>query len=231
MDLIKYGFLLALVVFSVFHLKDSWTDDSKKRARTKGFLLPMIVGYYLSAVFINHETKFSWVLVLALVTSWIGDVLLIPKGNGWFTAGGIAFLVSHISFIFVYATNISFAGVDWAIVAPVALVYIAIVTYILKLLKPTTPKIMFVPMFLYLLTNGTMNVFALMQLVSNPCAGSAVAYAGAVLFFISDCTLYLVRFYEKDVIFKKHFTVMLTYILGEALITYGVVLLNAFTIS
>ena len=58
-------------------------------------------------------------------------------------------------------------------------------------------------------------------------AGAAVAYVGAVLFFISDCTLFLVRYHKnKDLIFKRHFTVMLTYIVGELLITQGVLMLG-----
>jgi uncharacterized membrane protein YhhN len=55
--------------------------------------------------------------------------------------------------------------------------------------------------------------------------GSLVAYAGAVLFFASDCTLFLVRYFRNpDVIFKKHFTVMLTYLAGEFLITLGILM-------
>ena len=47
-------------------------------------------------------------------------------------------------------------------------------------------------------------------------------------FFTSDCTLYLVRYHKnKDLIFKKHFTVMLTYLLGEALITVGMLLIQS----
>ena len=58
-------------------------------------------------------------------------------------------------------------------------------------------------------------------------AGSIVAYVGAVFFFISDCTLYLVRYHDnKDLIFRKHFTVMLTYLLGEALITIGMLMIE-----
>ena len=43
-----------------------------------------IIAYYFCST-----DDISWVLVAALITSWLGDVLLIPHGNGWFTAGGI----------------------------------------------------------------------------------------------------------------------------------------------
>ena len=47
---------------------------------------------------------------------------------------------------------------------------------------------------------------------------------GALLFFISDCTLFFVRFDKKFPI-KSHFTVMLTYSVGEFLIALGFMLL------
>ena len=62
-----------------------------------------------------------------------------------------------------------------------------------------------------------------MRLFSQKNIWGAVAFAGAVLFFISDCTLFLVRYHKnKNLIFKRHFTVMLTYLLGELLIVIGV---------
>ena len=76
----------------------------------------------------------------------------------------------------------------------------------------------------YLLANSAMNCFALYQLVSLPCLATAVTFIGAVLFFISDSTLFYVRF-KKDGRLKTHFIVMLTYILAEFLIVEGFVLL------
>lgn len=227
MNLLKYIFLAVLVFVTIVHLYDSYKDNTKQRPKTKWALLLLIIGYYLASVK-SMNIAASSLLIAALATSWLGDVLLIPQGNGWFAAGGISFLASHILFILVYISNVSFENVNFFIVAPIAVLYIAVATTVLVKLKPTTPKWMFVPMFLYLLTNGTMNVFSLMMLVSNPCAATATAYIGAVLFFISDCSLYLLKYYKKpEIVFKKHFTVMLTYVLGEFLITQGIIMLSA----
>ncbi|MBR4993404.1 MAG: lysoplasmalogenase [Lachnospiraceae bacterium] len=217
----KYIFLILLVIASAIHLYDSW-NDNKRRGVTKPFLLLFIIGYYLCST-----DKPYWVLIAALVTSWLGDVLLIPKGHKWFTMGGISFLFCHFLFIGVYMRNIDISKVNFAVVIPIAAVYYTIVFIVIKNLYATTPKPMIPPMCIYLLANATMNVFALKQLFSNPGPGAIVAYAGAVLFFISDCTLYLVRYYKNpDIVFKRHFTVMLTYILGELLITQGVIMLG-----
>ena len=222
MGYLKYIFLGLLIIVSVIHLYHSFVDDAKKRAITKPFLLIFILLYYLSAA--NGE--YSWFLIVALATSWLGDVLLIPKGNFWFSMGGIAFTASHIAFILLYYDHLVFPVIRLGIIIPIAIIYYTVALIVITKVTPTVPKPMIAPMYFYLLCNSTMNVFALMQLCSLPCTGTAVAYTGAVLFYISDCLLFLVRYYKnKDLIYKKHFFVMLTYILGEFLITLGMLIL------
>ena len=217
----QYVFLSLFVIVSVIHLIDSWRDNAKRRAYTKPFLLILLLLFYFFAA-----KEISWVLAAALLFSWLGDVLLIPKGTPWFIAGGIAFLVSHILFIFAYLPAIRWERAVWWILIPAALLYYGISVTVTLKLKGNIPVAMIVPMILYLLANSTMNLAALSQLMTLRNAGAAVAYAGAVFFFISDCTLYLVRYHtNKNLIFKKHFTVMLTYLLGECLITVGLLMI------
>ena len=220
--MLKIIFLVLLAASSAVHLYGSWVRKEKIRVITKPMLLIFIVLYYVTS-----GVSIIPLLIAALVASWLGDVLLMPHGNAWFTAGGIAFMLAHFLFIAVYVPQVNFSEVNWFIAVPAAVAYYSVSAVIIHLLRPTTPKKMQIPMYVYLLANSTMNVFALMQLISNPCAGSAVAYIGAVLFFISDCTLFLVRYYKKpDIIFKRHFTVMFTYILGEFMITQGMIMLS-----
>ena len=217
----SYVFLGLYAAISVIHLIHSWQDNKKKRKYTKPFLLFFLI---LFAVFYRPGEVLPILLLLALVTSWLGDILLIPAGHGWFTAGGISFLLSHIFFILTYAGNILYDKVVWWVLVPVGIVYFVVAFLIIRAVLPTTPKAMIPPMYLYLLANSTMNVFALMQLFSYRSAAAVIAYIGALLFYISDCTLFLVRYYKKDpnLIFKRHFTVMLTYLAGELLIVLGV---------
>ena len=212
--------LILYILVSGIHLYHSWKDDSKHRAMTKPFLLILLAGYYALAA-----QSASWVLLMALLTSWLGDVLLIPKGHKWFTMGGISFMASHVLFIAVYVPSVRFAAIPVVLIAVMAVVYYGISLMIIRAVRETTPKPMVAPMYLYLLFNSTMNLFALMRLFTLHSAGSIVAYVGAVLFFISDCTLFLVRYYrDKNLIFKRHFTVMLTYLAGEMLIILGILM-------
>ena len=216
----KYLFLFLFFLFSTIHLVHSWQDDSKKRAMTKPFLLLSLAAYYAFAA-----KTLSIVLLLALLTSWLGDVLLIRKGHKWFILGGISFLASHVLFVCVFTPTIQWSTVPWVLIALLAVAYYGISLKVMLAVQKSTPKLMLVPMFLYLLANSTMNLFGLMRLLTMQTAGSIVAFAGAVLFFISDCTLFLVRYYPKtDAVFKRHFPVMLTYLTGEFLITLGMLL-------
>ena len=213
----SYVFLALFAAASLVHLYHSWLNDRKKRAVTKPLLLLFLTLYYCTSA-----ASVNVFLLLALVTSWLGDVLLIPTGHKWFTIGGISFLLSHVFFIGAYFRNIDFSQVRWVIVAPLAVLYVSISILIIRAVRDNTPKGMVLPMNLYLFCNSAMNIFALMQLMSYQSLGGWLAVLGAGLFFASDCSLFLVRYHAKpDVIFKKHFTVMLTYLLGEFLIVQG----------
>ena len=219
--MIQYIFLGLFILASVIHLFHSWSDDPKRRY-SKPFLLACLALFYCFAT-----KEINWILVAALVTSWLGDVLLIPKGTKWFVAGGISFLICHVFFVFVYFPQVIWQNAIWWIVIPAAILYYGISVRVTLSVRKNVPIMVLIPMILYLIMNSTMNLFALMQLMSLRSAGSIVAYIGAVLFFISDCTLYLVRYHDnKNLIFRKHFTVMLTYLAGEALITIGMLMVQ-----
>lgn len=216
----KYAFLILYLLLSGIHLYHSWKDDAKRRALTKPFLLILLALFYALGA-----TELSWVLLLALLSSWLGDVLLIPKGHKWFVRGGICFLTSHFLFIATYIPELRLDTVPWLLLLVLAPTYFGISLKIIRAVTPTTPKRMVKPMGLYLLTNSVMNLLALTRMFTLQSPGSIVAYLGAVLFFASDCTLFLVRYYrDPNVVFKKHFTVMLTYLAGELLITLGIMI-------
>lgn len=220
--MIQYLFLVLFFLFSSLHLISSWKDDAENRKKTKPFLLILLLLYYLSAA--HHKDIF---LILALLTSWLGDVLLIPKGHHWFVAGGISFLLSHVFFALVYVKRITLSSVSLVLILLAAAVYFTVSFLIMRAVKDNTPKKMVLPMGLYLIVNSIMNLFALMQLMSVDHSGTLIAYIGAVSFFISDCTLFLVRYHHKTgIVCKKHFTVMLTYLLSEFLIVSGILMLK-----
>lgn len=218
----KYIRLCLFGVFSLIHLYHSFIDDSKARSKTKPFLLLFLMLFY----FLAAREK-NYLLLSALFFSWLGDVLLIPKGDKWFFRGGIAFIFSHLFFIASYIPNITLKGIPWLAVIPAAIIYFGISFVIIRIIRPTTPESMVVPMYIYLLCNSTMNLFSFIQLLQHGNSGALLALIGAILFFVSDCVLFIVRYGERpEVIYKKHFSVMLAYLSGEFLIVLGMLKLT-----
>ena len=133
--MIQYLFLVLFFLFSILHLISSWKDDAQNRKKTKPFLLILLLLYYLSAA--HHKDIF---LILALLTSWLGDVLLIPKGHHWFAAGGISFLLSHVFFALVYVKRITLSSVSLVLIILAAAVYFTVSFLIMRAVKDNTPK-------------------------------------------------------------------------------------------
>ena len=102
----KYVFLAIFIIVTSIHLYASLKQDKKLRNQTKPFILLSLLGFYLLAA----RTPSTWI-ILALIFSWLGDVLLMPKGVKWFTAGGICFMISHVFFILGYMKEVNFATI------------------------------------------------------------------------------------------------------------------------
>ena len=211
----KHVFLAVFFISTAIHLFASARQDTRMRNISKPFLLLSLLGFYVLAA-----RSVSAAIVLALIFSWIGDVLLMPKGVKWFTAGGIAFMISHAFFILGYMKDIVFSRIPVPLIVFLAVFFAVTVTFIFSKLKLHLPKALFYPMFLYLLINGAMNCFAIFRCVSLPTAATLTTAIGAALFFASDASLFFVRF-KKDSRLKTHFLVMLTYSIGEFLIVCG----------
>ncbi len=215
MQYVKYVFLAVFIIATAIHLYASLKQIQKVRNITKPFILLALLGFYIFAA-----SSVSVFIILALVFSWLGDVLLIPKGTKWFTAGGIAFMISHAFFVAGYCRDISFSSIPVLLIILLSAFFMVTVAFIFSKLRAHLPKALFYPMFLYLLINGTMNCFAIFRLVSNVSPATIITAVGAALFFVSDASLFFVRF-KKDSKLKTHFVVMLTYSIGELLIVLG----------
>ncbi len=218
MQILQYPMLAMFVLATTVHLNASLKQNKMLRNKTKPFILIGLMGFYLGAA---NPVILS--VVLALFFSWLGDMLLIPKGTKWFTAGGIAFMVSHAFFILSYVQDTDFRTIPLAVLILLPAAFIAASLVIFRFLRPHLPKGLFYPMLFYLILNGAMNCFAWFRAITVGGAAGIITTVGALLFFVSDSSLFFVRFH-KDSRLKTHFLVMLTYSLGEFLIILGLIL-------
>ena len=214
----KYVMLLVFTITTSVHLYASLKKNQKLRNVSKPWILLSLLGYYLLSA---KQIEIS--VVLALIFSWIGDMFLILKGVKWFTIGGISFMISHFFFIISYSKFINFSSLNIVVVILLISLFVITASIVFKFLKPHLPKALFYPMYLYLIINGLMNCFAWFRAMTINGIACVVTAIGALLFFISDSSLFFVRF-DKNSKLKTHFLVMLTYSIGELLIVLGLIL-------
>lgn len=209
-------FAYIFIFTSLIHLYASITKNKQLRNISKVFIIPSLILLYSYNVVNGVKPLF----ILALIFSWLGDVFLIFKGIPYFSLGGLSFGLAHVFFILSYIPNINLSSNNIYIVLGVALVYLIIIFLYFSYMKKYIKGGIFVPMVLYLISNASMNCFALAQFLTSLDIIPGIIYIGAILFFISDCKLFQVRFANEESK-QNHFLVMLTYILAEYLIVLG----------
>ena len=218
MELLQYLMLAVFFVSAGIHLYASLKKDKDLRNKTKPFILVGLLGFYCCAA-----RPVLWTVTAALFFSWLGDLLLMKKGTKWFAAGGIAFMVSHLFFILSYTRQIDFAALPVLPAILLIAAFVSVSLLLFRFLRPHLPKPLFYPMLAYLILNGLMNCFAWFRSMAIGGAAGLITAVGALLFFVSDSSLFFVRFHKGSRL-KTHFWVMLTYSLGEFLIVLGLIL-------
>ncbi|MEA5050158.1 MAG: lysoplasmalogenase family protein [Oscillospiraceae bacterium] len=207
-------FLCLFAAASAIHLYGSFIDDRRVRNASKGAVVLFLLCFYLT----RAAAPEKW-FAAALVFSLLGDVLLMFRRC--FAAGGVSFLFTHICLIVLWSRGIPAAFPPF-LFFPAAAAYAAVIVWELRKVAKHLPRRLRFPAAFYLCTNAAMNLAALLQLLSSPGRATALIYAGAVCFFLSDCVLFFVRFPAGFRVPRRHFPVMLLYIAGILLITLGV---------
>lgn len=222
----NYVYLGIFVVFAALHLYASLKQNLSLRRTTKPLLLLSLLGFYLETMHLLGKEPSTY-LIVAVLLSWLGDVLLIPNGKKWFATGGSAFLASHAFFIVAYidASDYKLLSLPFWVYIVVGVLFATISVFSIIKFSKFLDKKMCVLVGVYIFFNAVMNSFAMFRAISYGqfTLVGLVTVIGALLFLISDITLMYVRF-KKDTVFKTHFPVMLPYLIAEFLIVLSFIL-------
>ncbi len=187
---------------------------------TKPALLLLLLGYYYFTVREQNNTP-SFMVILALIFSWGGDVLLMKQGELFFMLGLISFLIAHVFYIFVFRQfrnddeTSSLQGLQRIRFAfPIILYGSGLVVVLYSTLGDMT-----VPVLIYAAVLTLMVLNALFRFGRTSSASFAYAFGGAILFMISDSLLAVNKF--LDPITLSGFWIMLTYIAAQFFIVTG----------
>ncbi|GAA4696908.1 lysoplasmalogenase [Phytohabitans rumicis] len=202
------GALMAYAVVGMAHLVAIGVDADAVQWVTKALLMPLLALYAALAARSRGETP-SRLLLWALGWAWLGDIVLEYGGTAPLIAGMVCFFIGYGG----YAVAFVRAGALSRLRLTVLCGYAAFVIAMLVWLWPgLSDQGLAIPMAFY----AAMMAF----LASTAATLGARIGAGGALLLLSDA-LIGVRLAEAADIPGQPYWVMLTYMLGQALVVTG----------
>ncbi|MEI9947053.1 MAG: lysoplasmalogenase [Chitinophagaceae bacterium] len=186
---------------------------------SKPFIIITLAGYFITSIKGISDKLTTWVL-LALLFSWLGDVLLLfeSKNSLFFLLGLSAFLLAHIFYIIFFHKirfNESIAGKWWLLL--IVVVYYAL---LLSILSPYLGS-MKIPVRIYGVVISFMFMLAMHMLFLKNKRTGLLMMIGAFLFVVSDSVLAINKFYYSFEI--AGVVIMLTYGAAQFFIVEGAI--------
>jgi uncharacterized membrane protein YhhN len=200
-----------------------WMEGTRLEIFSKPLPLLALLLYFLWMRNPWGRGRDAWLMPLALLGSWLGDVLLMFPGQGFFMAGLSSFLIAHIIYTLVFGEGkpmqrlLQTHSPTWIVLGfvPAGL--------LLGYLWPHLPPAMRLPVGIYALVISMMMLSALSRQGRVPETSFRMVALGAILFVVSDAILALNRFAQEALtIPKASFWVMATYLSAQYLIVQGV---------
>jgi len=156
-----------------------------KPIASTGFLLAALAAGALGSTYGRF-------VLAALVLSWLGDVLLIPKAKTSFLVGLVSFLLGHLAFAAAFVVR----GVAPLALGVAALPLAGAALSALRWLRPHVPDAMRIPVHAYVTVISAMVACAAGTVWA---AGNPVLLLGALCFFVSDLAVARERFVENTI--------------------------------
>ena len=100
------GFIILIVYFviSVVDIYSLQKQNKKIEYATKPILMPLLIIYY---IFMLNFIGIDWLIVLALIGGWWGDIFLMWEDDEKkFMLGMVAFLIGHIFYIISFLISV-----------------------------------------------------------------------------------------------------------------------------
>jgi len=176
---------------------------------SKTLLMPLLLAYFVASLEGLNNPLVTWVRA-ALVFSWVGDLLLMGDGDGFFVLGLAGFLGAQICYIVAFRPYTALGPLSrrpW-----LALPYVVYGVVLLAVLLPGLGALV-VPVVVYATALVTMAVLTT--------GVSPVAAVGGAFFLLSDS---LIALTELSEVLPEGTGVLImpTYIVGQLLIVVGV---------
>ena len=190
------------------------------------FLKPAIIPILGFGVYLYRKFPTKNTLLLALLFTWIGDVILLfaDIAEIYFILGLICFLIAHIIYCVVFNNQIKTKARKNSILFGIGSFIIAL--YLIGMLSVLLPFLgdLKIPVTVYASVISIMVLFAFNGFFVWKTPGNKYIFIGAIAFVLSDSILAMNKFYAP--IERSSFLIMLTYLVAQYLIVIGILKLN-----
>ena len=208
-------FFLLVAVIELLSRIFGWDSIGSVHLTVKPLLMPTLVAYFFFSI--GAKNKLAIGIIIALLFSWIGDVMLMFQEIKpiYFMLGLVSFLIAHLTYIFVFnKSSQDFKAKIFTYSTGFLLILFGFL--ILLLMWPGLGNLK-IPVIIYTSVIMVMGISALFRKAN----GASMVLIGAILFISSDSLLALNKFYQG---FEgADFWVMLTYILAQYFIVTGMI--------
>ena len=201
-------FLLIFLLVSITDIIAIINDNSLWQTISKPLIIPALAAFYVAGSKSRNK-----LYILALIFSFLGDVLLLDKSN-LFLFGIAAFLITQLLYIAIFSKGLANSSVGKKIGAlfPFSLFFILLI----RILKPGLNDFL-IPVIIYGLAISLFGSVSLLRYLVKKNGTSMVLLIGAILFILSDSMIALNKFHEPRAYYSV--SIMLTYILAQYLIS------------
>jgi uncharacterized membrane protein YhhN len=182
---------LATAVLALAFLAVELGERASLRWATKPFASASFVACAIAAGALS--STYGRAIAAALSLSFVGDVLLIPRGKTSFLAGLACFLAAHVAFAIAFFVR----GVDGTVLIAAAAVISPISFFISRRLLPHVEAKMRAPVIAYALAISAMVAAAAGTVAAE--GGRLIAVA-AIAFYLSDLSVARDRFVAPGVV-------------------------------
>lgn len=182
---------------------------------SKPLLMPLLLMFFAASWQGSLREPRAYLLMLALVFSWLGDVFLMLNGANWFVPGLGSFLVAQLLYAYLFSRQ----SIGWLKQNPLWL--LAFILYGAGLLYVIWPGLgeLWIPVCVYAAAIMLMAAMALNRKEAVNKQSFQLVLIGAILFVISDSFIALNKFtYPFDL---SRLLIMSTYISAQFLIVFG----------
>lgn len=169
---------------------------------------PLIVLCLIALYYYSVDKTNKW-YILALIFSFLGDVLLLDKIN-YFLFGIGSFLITQVLFIIIIRGQLKKSTLNQKVLAVIP--FLTFYILLMYILKDNLEEFLF-PVAFYGIAISVFGMVSLLNYLVDRNTSSKYLILGAIIFIASDSMIALNKFHEPQLLYPL--TIMITYVLAQ----------------